>query len=63
MIEILQVIILSCQISTGFKVIEEHVKYQKKCRKELIECVDEMKNKTNDSSRWSEWRLVNCLKK
>lgn len=40
MIEILQTIILACQVGNGFKVIEHVDKYQKKCQKELIKCID-----------------------
>jgi hypothetical protein len=60
MIEILQVIVLACQVGNGFKVIEQVDKYQKKCQKELIDCVS-----TPSKDRpymWTDLRLSKCLK-
>jgi hypothetical protein len=60
MIEILQVIILACQVGNGFKVIEQVDKYQKKCQKELIECVS-IPSKDRPYM-WTDLRLSKCLK-
>lgn len=60
MIEMLKVIILTCQVGNGFKVIEQVDKYQKKCQKSLIECVS-----TPSKDRpymWTDVRLSSCLK-
>lgn len=62
MIEILQVIVLACQVGNGFKVIEQVDKYQKKCQKELIECVEKTKYGVEIGKRWSPDRLSKCLK-
>lgn len=62
MIEILQVIILACQVGNGFKVIKQVDKYQKKCQKKLIECVEDFSNKNTTSAIWTSQRLSDCIK-
>jgi len=65
MIEILQVIILACQVGNGFKVIKQVDKYQKKCQKQLIECVEKTKYSmygVEIGKRWSPDRLSECIK-
>jgi hypothetical protein len=60
MIEILQVIILACQVGNGFRVLTPVIKYQKKCQKEMIECVS-----TPSKDRpymWTDLRLSKCIK-
>lgn len=61
-LEIIKTIVLACQVNTGFQASNAHElidKYQKKCQNDLIECVEKMNKKTG---RWSEYRLINCLK-
>ena len=64
MIEILQVIILACQVGNGFKVIEQVDKYQKKCQKELIECVSKIKKDAHhlNKDKWTGERLSGWIK-
>jgi hypothetical protein len=44
--EMLQIIVLACQVSTGmagnsYELVD---KYQKKCQKELIKCIEKKQN-------------------
>lgn len=39
MLEVLQIIVLACQISSGRYTVTPVHEYQVKCQKELIECV------------------------
>ena len=59
MLEILQIIILACQVSgsnTGFV-----KKIQEDCRKDMIECMESLKTSDVGGS-WGKERLVYCLK-
>ena len=59
MLEMLQVIVLACQVGNGSRTLQRVDEYQKKCQKELIECVNKQEG---NGSRWSEWRAINCIK-
>lgn len=59
-LEIVKIIVLACQVNTGFQASNAHElidKYQKKCQNDLIECVEKINDKK--PSRLS---LIICLK-
>ena len=63
MIEILKVIVLTCQIGNGFRVLTPVIKYQKKCQKKLIECVSKTTQDTQYTLlKWTGERLSECIK-
>lgn len=54
MVEILQVIVLACQVSSGNKQFQVIDKYQKSCQKKLIRCMEK--------EYWTHTKLSKCLK-
>lgn len=59
-LEIVKIIVLACQVNTGFQASNAHElidKHQKKCQNDLIECVEKINDKK--PSRLS---LIICLK-
>jgi hypothetical protein len=60
MLEVLRIIILTCQISGNNPFIVN--KEQKKCQRELIECVDSVKVSSDKGGSWGSERLIECIK-
>lgn len=59
MAELLKVIVLACQVSTGanHNFLKESYEIQRKCQKEMVKC---MKNKVK-SRLWYAGDLADCL--
>ena len=54
MVQILKIIILTCQVSTGSVVPAVVDKHQKRCQKALVECV-------KPNTKGSKERLLECI--